>query len=133
MGWAEEEFESLGLGGTRLNRRVVLIPARKPPSRLPQQLAQIAPGEAGFAGGDGFWRAGGDDCAAACAAFWPHVDEPVGGFNDIEVVFDDDAPHLQHLREPVLPILCCITLLLIQLSERQCQTQISFKIGFAGF
>ena len=49
-------------------------------------------------------RAGGDHLAAAVAAFRPHVDDPVGGLDHVEVVLDhqhgvagvDQA--LQHLR-----------------------------------
>ena len=41
-------------------------------------------------GGDLFGRAGGDDLAAAVAAFGAHVDDPVGGFDDVEVVLDDE-------------------------------------------
>ena len=35
-------------------------------------------------------RAGGDDFAALVAAFGAEIDEPVGGFDDVEIVFDDD-------------------------------------------
>ena len=34
-------------------------------------------------------RAGGDDFAALVAAFRPQVDDPVGGFDDVEIVLDD--------------------------------------------
>jgi len=40
--------------------------------------------------GDLFGRAGRDDLAASIAAFRAKVDEPVGGFDHVEVVFDDD-------------------------------------------
>ena len=36
-----------------------------------------------------FGCAGGDDFAALVAAFGAEVDEPVGGFDDVEIVFDD--------------------------------------------
>jgi hypothetical protein len=39
--------------------------------------------------GDLFRRADRDDLAAAAAAFGTHVDDPVGGFNDVEIMFDD--------------------------------------------
>ena len=39
---------------------------------------------------DRFWRALGDHLAAAGAALGPHVDDPVGGLDDVEVVLDDD-------------------------------------------
>src|ERR1700730_19375222 len=38
---------------------------------------------------DLLWRAGGDDFSALVTSFRPHVDEPVGGFDDVEIVFDD--------------------------------------------
>ena len=41
-------------------------------------------------GGDLFGGAGGDDLAAAAAAFGAHVDDPVGGFDDVEIVLDDE-------------------------------------------
>jgi len=40
--------------------------------------------------GDFFRRAGGDDGAAAAAAFRAHVDQPVRGLDDVQIVFDDD-------------------------------------------
>src|SRR5579872_3594917 len=39
---------------------------------------------------DVFGRAGGDDFAAAIAAFGAEVDDPVGGLDDFEVVLDDE-------------------------------------------
>ncbi len=41
-------------------------------------------------GGDFFGGADGDDLAAADAAFGAHVDDPVGGLDDVEVVLDDE-------------------------------------------
>ena len=40
--------------------------------------------------GDLFRRSDRNDMAAACAAFWPHVDQVIGHLDDVEVVFDDD-------------------------------------------
>ncbi len=40
-------------------------------------------------GGDLFGGAHGDDLAAAAAALGAHVDDPVGGFDDVEVVLND--------------------------------------------
>ena len=34
------------------------------------------------------WRAFGNNAAAASATFWPQIDNPVGGFDDVEVMFD---------------------------------------------
>ena len=39
-------------------------------------------------GGDLFGGADGDDFAAAVSAFGSHVDQPVGGLDDVEVMFD---------------------------------------------
>ncbi len=39
--------------------------------------------------GDLFGGSGGDDLAAGVAAFGAEVDDVVGGFDDVEVVFDD--------------------------------------------
>ena len=46
-------------------------------------------GVAGGVGGDVFGGAGGYDLTAAAAAFGAHVDDPVGGFDDVEIVLDD--------------------------------------------
>ena len=40
--------------------------------------------------GDDFWGALGDDSASIVAGFGAHVDDPVGGFDHVEVVFDDE-------------------------------------------
>ena len=52
-------------------------------------------------GGDLFGSAGGYDLATAVAAFGAHVDDPVGGFDDVEVVLDDEegAAALDELTE----------------------------------
>ena len=47
-------------------------------------------GVAGWVRCDLFGGAGGDDLAAAVAAFGAHVDDPVGGFDDVEIVLDDE-------------------------------------------
>ncbi len=41
-------------------------------------------------GCDLFGGAGGYDLAAAAAALGAHVDDPVGGFDDVEIVLDDE-------------------------------------------
>ena len=48
------------------------------------------PGDAFFVFCDVFRGAGGDDLAAFGAAAGAYVDDPVCGFNDVEVMFDDD-------------------------------------------
>jgi len=40
--------------------------------------------------GDLFGGAGGDDGAAVFAAFGAEVDDPIGGLDDVGVVFDDE-------------------------------------------
>ena len=44
---------------------------------------------AGGIGGDLLRGSGGDDHAASVAAFGSEVDEPVGAFDHVEIVFDD--------------------------------------------
>ena len=39
--------------------------------------------------GDLFWRARGDDFAASVAAFGAEVDKPVCGFDDVEIMLND--------------------------------------------
>ena len=41
-------------------------------------------------GGHIFWGAFDDDEAAAAAAFGPHVDDPIGGLDDVKVVLDHE-------------------------------------------
>ena len=41
-----------------------------------------------FALRDGFWRSGDEDLAAATAAFRSQVDNPVSGFDHVEIVFN---------------------------------------------
>jgi len=43
-----------------------------------------------FARGDFFWGAGDDDLPACRASFWAKVDHPVGRFDDVQIVFDDE-------------------------------------------
>ena len=40
--------------------------------------------------GDGAWRACDEDFSAPLAAFRAEVDDPVSGFDDIEIVFDNN-------------------------------------------
>src|SRR5882757_6500711 len=55
-----------------------------------QDGSQPVAGVAGWVGGDLFGGAGGDDLAAAATALGAHVDDPVGGFDDVEIVLDDE-------------------------------------------
>ena len=75
-----------------------------------KQPRQIPPGVAVRVRGDVFRRADADHRTAARAAFGAHVDQSVGGFDDIEVVLDHDnriagvAQLVQHLEpEPETP------------------------------
>ena len=51
---------------------------------------QVVAGVGGGVGGDLFGGSGGYDFAAGVAAFGAHVDDPVGGLDDVEVVLDDE-------------------------------------------
>lgn len=50
-----------------------------------QPMARVG----GRIGDDVFGGAGGYDLAAATAAFGAHVYDPVGGFDDVQIVLDD--------------------------------------------
>ena len=54
-----------------------------------QDVLQIRAGVGGFRLGDGFGGADRDDVAAFVAAFGAHVDDPVGGLDDVEIVLDN--------------------------------------------
>ena len=49
-------------------------------------MARVAVGHPG----DFFRRAFGDNPAAPCPAFRPQVDHPIGGFYNVQIVFDDE-------------------------------------------
>ena len=44
----------------------------------------------GLACGDGLRRALGDDLSAFVAGFGSQVNDPIGAFDDVEIVFDDE-------------------------------------------
>ena len=52
--------------------------------------AKVVAGVGVRGGGDEFGGARGDDLAAGVAAFRAHVDDPVGGLDDVKIVFDDE-------------------------------------------
>ena len=54
-----------------------------------EYVGEVVAGVGGGVGGDLFGGAGGYDFAAGAAAFRAHVDDPVGGFDDVEIVLDD--------------------------------------------
>src|SRR5699024_10866970 len=54
-----------------------------------QHGTQEIPGVGVRVGRNLFRRAGGHDLAAAVATFRAEVDQPVGGLDDIQIVFDD--------------------------------------------
>ena len=55
-----------------------------------EDALEILAGVAVGFGGDVLGGAFGDEFAAGVAAFGSEVNDPVGGFDDVEVVFDDD-------------------------------------------
>ena len=55
-----------------------------------QHAREVLPGIAALAGGDVLGRTFDDDFTTFVTALWAQVDDPVGGLDDIEVVFDDD-------------------------------------------
>jgi hypothetical protein len=55
----------------------------------PQDSIQVLPGGRAPGRGDLLRRALGDDPPAAVATLRSEVDDPVGGLDDVEVVFDD--------------------------------------------
>src|SRR6266404_5988571 len=59
------------------------------PSPSAENGAQILAGVTGLALGNFFWRALSHDLAAGFASFRPEIDEPIGGFYHLEIVFDD--------------------------------------------
>src|SRR5690349_21999274 len=53
-------------------------------------MRQSLSGPGFFGAGDEFGRTLGDDAAAAFAAFRAEINDPVGLFNDVEVMLDDE-------------------------------------------
>ena len=51
-------------------------------------------------GGDLLRRAGGNDAAAAVAALGAEVDHPVGGLDDVQIVFNNDH-RIAGINKPV--------------------------------
>ncbi len=54
-----------------------------------QKGAEDVAGVGAAGASDFFGGAGGDDAAAVFAAFWTKIDDVVGGFDYVEIVFDD--------------------------------------------
>ena len=55
-----------------------------------EQRAENVAGVGAARSGDFFGGAGCDDAAAVFAAFRAKIDDVVGGFDDVEIVFDDE-------------------------------------------
>ena len=53
-------------------------------------LAEICTGRGVGTAGEGFGGALGDHLAAVFAALGPHINHPVGGFDDVEVMLNDN-------------------------------------------
>ena len=66
--------------------RTHFLPVVSMPSSRREDLARVRLDVAG----DVLRRAAGDDSAAPCSAFGADVDDPVGGFDDVEIVLDDE-------------------------------------------
>src|SRR5437868_13029912 len=60
------------------------------PVRAREVCVEEAAGVRVFGADDLFGCAGGDNLTAAVAAFGAEIDDVVGGFDDVQVVFDDD-------------------------------------------
>ncbi len=56
----------------------------------PEDLFEVFAGGGVGVLGEVFRGAGGDDLTAVLTAFGTHVDNPIGGFDDVEVMLDDD-------------------------------------------
>ena len=80
---------SLKAGTTKKSFNHLLTSLRRH-SLHPQQRCQVPPGKAPGVLRYLFRRAFGDDFAALDAAFRSHVDDPVGGLNDIQIMLDHD-------------------------------------------
>ena len=76
--------------GVAVKRSGIAVKGSGMTIRRVQQSFQIAPGVAVWVGGDVFGRADTHHLTATSTAFGAHVDQPVGGLDDVQVVFDDD-------------------------------------------
>ena len=73
-----------------LDLRAAASPGAAALGRAPSEIRpEILPGVARLARSDVFGGAGGDDVAAGVAALGTEINDPVGGFDDFEVVLDD--------------------------------------------
>src|SRR3954452_7775212 len=77
-----------------LSRHSLLARRRRPAPRLGRrgrhELREELAGVGAGRPGDLLRRPGGDDGAALLAALRPHVDDAVGGLDDVEVLLDHD-------------------------------------------
>ena len=93
------------LGPTRVSScgRVLALASSRAREERTQELAGVR----GFAGRDGLGRPRDDQLAAGFAAFGANVDHPVGGLDDVEVVFDheDRVPRLHEAIEDLEELL----------------------------
>ena len=55
-----------------------------------QDLRKILAGVGPLDGGNLLWSALGDNGSAAISSLGPHVDDPIGGFDDIQIVLNDE-------------------------------------------
>ena len=65
------------------------VEAKRAGGSFAQERSEIGCGGAGAASGNGFGGARGDEFSAFRSCFWAEIEDPVGIFDDIEMVLDD--------------------------------------------
>jgi hypothetical protein len=65
------------------------VEAKRAGRSFAQERGEIGGGGAGTAGGNSFGGARGDEFSAFRPCFWAEIENPVGIFDDIEMVLDD--------------------------------------------
>jgi len=65
------------------------VEAKRAGGSFAQERSEIGCGGAGAASGNGFGGARGDEFSAFRSCFWAEIEDPVGIFDNIEMVLDD--------------------------------------------
>jgi hypothetical protein len=65
------------------------VEAKRAGGSFAQERSEIGCGGAGAASGNGFGGASGDEFSAFRSCFWAEIEDPVGIFDNIEMVLDD--------------------------------------------